>query len=96
MARAPIMQLPLHVILAAELGRKHPRRGHAAQPGSGPAGETCRSCRHAAAVRHASTYWKCGLMAKFWTGGAATDIKLGDPACARWQAVEAEPAEPAP
>lgn len=62
------------------------KQGYAAPPGSGPKGETCRSCEHA--VKRggvAGSYHKCNLMARFWTGGAGTDILLRAPACSRWE-----------
>lgn len=62
-------------------------RGHAAPPGTGPAGETCKTCQHYAHVQHASSYRKCGLMRARWTGGPGTDIRAGDPACSKWERV---------
>lgn len=61
-------------------------RGHAAPPGSGPAGETCKSCAHARATGGGNrTYWKCGLARRAWTGGPGSDIRLKDPACRLWE-----------
>jgi hypothetical protein len=60
-------------------------RGYAAQPGTGPAGETCKSCRHLYRNRLAKTYLKCALMQAVWTGGGATDVKARAPACRRWE-----------
>ena len=60
------------------------RRGHAAQPGTGPEGETCKTCKHYVRKRMAKVYRKCGLMQEHWTGGAGTDIRAGDPACEKW------------
>jgi hypothetical protein len=66
--------------------RKTPKpSGHAARPGSGPAGETCKTCGHLARVRHAKVYLKCGLMEEFWTGGGKTDVRARDPACRMWE-----------
>lgn len=62
-----------------------PRRGYAAQPGSGPANETCRSYIHSTANQMANTYWKCALMRDKWTGGRGTDIVLKSPACSKWE-----------
>jgi hypothetical protein len=70
----------------AILGRKTPqRKGYAAPPGSGPEGETCKTCKNL--VRHcggAKTYLKCGLMRAIWTGGYGTDILSKAPACRLW------------
>jgi hypothetical protein len=58
-------------------------RGHAAPPGTGPAGETCRSCQHYMLRQMAGTYRKCGL--RDWTRGPGTDIRASDPACEKWK-----------
>lgn len=60
--------------------------GYAAPPGTGPEGETCKTCKHIYRKRLAGTYIKCDLMRAIWTGGGGTDIKAGSPACARWEA----------
>jgi hypothetical protein len=60
--------------------------GYAEMPGSGPAGETCKSCRHLACRELAKRYYKCGLMRPVWTGGRGTDVLLRSPACRRWGA----------
>jgi len=60
-------------------------RGHAALPSTGPAGETCRTCRHLYRRQYAKTYLKCGLMQIHWTGGTATDVRARDAACRRWE-----------
>jgi hypothetical protein len=68
-------------------GRKSPMpRGYAAAPGTGPAGETCGTCRHLARHHCARSYPKCRLMEAVWTGGAATDVRVRSPACRRWEA----------
>lgn len=59
-------------------------RAYAAHPGSGPRGETCRTCAHSYGRQFSKTYWKCDLVKA--TGGAGTDIKLRSPACSRWEA----------
>lgn len=59
-------------------------KGNAAPIGSGPKGETCRTCVHATSRTFAKTYWKCGLVKA--TGGPATDIRLKWAACSRWEA----------
>lgn len=61
-------------------------KGHAAPIGSGPAGETCRTCAHARCIKFAKTYHKCALVKP--TAGPGTDIRLKWAACARWQKKE--------
>lgn len=63
--------------------------GYAEAPGSGPDGETCKTCKFATAHQHAKRYWKCILRQRFWTGGAGSDIKLKSPACSRWESKDA-------
>ena len=63
-------------------------RGHAWKPGTGPSGETCKTCKHYTVKMMSKAYRKCGLMRANWTGGAATDIKASDPACVKWEAAE--------
>lgn len=59
--------------------------GYAAPPGSGPAGETCGSCKHLYRNQLAKTYLKCELMHASWTGGGKTDVRARSPACSRWE-----------
>lgn len=61
-------------------------RGYAATPGTGPAGETCRTCAHSC-ISHAYTrnHWKCELIKHRWTHGPGTDIRLKSPACHGWE-----------
>jgi hypothetical protein len=61
------------------------KTGYAALPGTGPAGETCKSCRHFSRHKQANTWFKCELMRALWTRGHGTDIKAGSPACRRWK-----------
>lgn len=68
--------------------RKTIPKGHAAPPGGGPAGETCKTCRHLTRRVHAKSYLKCGLMRKHWTGGTGTDVRSRDAACRHWEGVE--------
>src|ERR1043166_2106187 len=60
-------------------------RGHAAPPGTGPAGETCKTCEHYTLRKWAKAYRKCGLMREHWTSGGRTDIRARDPACRLWK-----------
>lgn len=59
--------------------------GYAATPGTGPLGETCRTCKHLVRKQFSRAYLKCALMEAVWTGGPGTDIKAGSPACAHWE-----------
>ena len=69
-----------------KLKRRDPiPHGHAAIPGTGPEGETCRTCRHLERREFAKTYLKCGLMRSYWTGGGGSDVRAKDPACRRWE-----------
>lgn len=61
--------------------------GHAWKPGTGPAGETCGSCKHLYRKRMGKTYFKCELTRSHWTGGKATDIRARDAACKKWGSV---------
>ena len=64
-------------------------RGYPAPPGTGPEGETCKTCEHKTTKPGvAGRYLKCELMYEHWTGGAGTDIKAGSPACRNWEAIK--------
>lgn len=80
-----LMVLPPSALKARRLSKKH---GHAAPPGTGPEGETCKTCKHLSGWRMSKTYLKCGLMSAHWTGGEGTDVRAGDKACRRWERVE--------
>ena len=63
-------------------------------PGSGHRlagnGETCRTCVFLVRQSQANTWFKCGK--GVITGGEATDIRVGWPACVLWQsAAERKP-----
>lgn len=60
--------------------------GYAAQPGTGPAGESCGSCAHCCAKVRGKTYYKCELMMAAWSTCRSTDVLVGSPACERWTA----------
>lgn len=84
-----LMELPEHVQAAAALARRMKWRGHAAQPGTGPKGETCGGCEHRTfRLGGVRAYSKCGLAKGRWTHGSGSDIRLRDPACSRWQRKE--------
>lgn len=70
---------------AAALARQLKKGSYAAVPGTGPAGETCKSCTHIYRLQMANTYLKCALTRAHWTGGPGTDIKAGSPACSKWE-----------
>jgi len=64
-------------------------RGYAADPGTGPEGETCKTCRFKMRKPGvAGHYLKCEIMREHWTGGAGTDIKASSPACRYWEKIE--------
>lgn len=64
-------------------------RGHAWKPGTGPEGETCKTCAHYTLRQFGGTYRKCGLMRAHWTSGPKTDVRASDPACLKWSSDEA-------
>ncbi len=70
-----------------------PLKGYAAEPGTGPPGETCGSCRHHRVIRYSKSYHKCEEFKNQggkWTGGPGTDIRVRSPACRFWEAGEAQ------
>ncbi len=69
-------------------GKRKPTQanGYAAPPGTGPAGETCRSCAHyTRRSRGGRAYLKCWLSRYCWTNGPGTDIRASSLACAVWE-----------
>ena len=61
------------------------RNATPAKPGTGPEGQTCRTCFFRTAITYRdTTYNKCAKMEKAWSHGAGTDIRLKWPACAEW------------
>jgi hypothetical protein len=64
--------------------RRH-KTGHAAKPGTGPTGKTCRTCKHRYRRRASKVYQKCGLMRHVWTSGPGSDIRASDSACSYWE-----------
>lgn len=69
----------------SRLFRKGPQpRGYAAPPGTGPAGETCKTCAHLFRNEMSKTYLKCSRNRANWTGGKASDILARAPACRLW------------
>lgn len=66
-----------------EPGPKNKVRGYAAHPGTGPAGESCRTCKHLGGHSRGRRWYKCSLVKM--TLGPGTDIRLKSPACWRWE-----------
>jgi len=75
---------PISVLKSARRGVT----GYAYPPGTGPSGETCKTCRHLTVRRFANRYYKCGLVRA--TGGPATDVRLKSPACRAWEPEQKE------
>jgi len=72
-----------------EIDLKAPQKvpkGYRAPPGSGPEGETCRTCAYIKVNQQSRRYYKCGLVPM--THGPATDIRLKSPACSFWRQQE--------
>lgn len=63
-------------------------KGYAKPPGSGPKGETCKTCANyrVIASRSNKTFRKCELLRAHWTSGPGTDIKASAAACSLWTA----------
>lgn len=80
-----LMTLPPSALAAR---RKSNKRGHASPPGTGPKGESCKTCAHVVRKGMSKTYLKCGIMRAHWTGGGATDVRSGDAACSQWSALK--------
>ena len=85
-AQAPVPSQMSLMTLSDHVAKVAPKvRGHAAMPGTGPKDQTCGSCgsmmRKTSAAK---TYTKCSRTQSKWTGGAATDVRLKDPACSKW------------
>lgn len=69
--------------------RKDPTpAGYYAPPGTGPDGETCKTCRHLTRHRFARVYHKCGKASATWTGGKKTDVLVRSPACQGWEPMQ--------
>jgi len=73
---------------AGKKKRKDVPKGYAAPPGTGPEGETCKSCEHSYYHEYAKRYWKCALVKP--TRGIGTDIRLKWAACRHWAAKKLE------
>lgn len=63
---------------------EYPRSAYPRKPGTGPQGESCRTCKYLFTKHYGSkNYYKCFLMHE--TNGPGTDIRLKSPACKRWE-----------
>ena len=65
--------------------RRRPR-GHDKPPGTGPAFETCGSCRNL--IRRCEgnrVVRKCWLMNQKWNRGISTCVRVRDAACSLWE-----------
>lgn len=62
-------------------------RGYADKPGTGPAGETCKSCQHSySGGTGRGGFPKCALTRACHTSSRRTDILMGAAACSKWAA----------
>jgi hypothetical protein len=88
----PLTQEPTPQLEASGKKKRKPTRpnGYAAQPGTGPEGETCGTCKHHCQIRYSRTYHKCGLIRHLWTGGPGSDILVRSPACRSWEAADGQ------
>lgn len=74
------------LLAKSKKGRKPTQpKGYVAPPGTGPDGETCKTCRHIYRNQMSKTYLKCGLNRAAWTGGPGSDIRASAPACRMWE-----------
>jgi hypothetical protein len=78
--------VPAEVARGKRKKRKDPvPRGYARIPGTGPKGETCGTCNHAACKHLArKRIYKCVCNYPRWTNGRGSDIVLKSPACILW------------
>ena len=60
------------------------KRGYVSPPGTGPAGETCRTCRNARPVDCNSRVWFCDMVPDSRADRGA-EISLATKSCGRWQ-----------
>jgi hypothetical protein len=72
-------------------GKSTEAAGYADVPGTGPEGETCKTCDCLVLKDgYSKRFYKCRLMARVWTGGKKTDVLVRSPACSQWRAAEPE------
>lgn len=80
---------PLTLDEASKRGKHYVKpNGYAARPGSGPEGETCKTCQHLTYRRFTKSHPKCGLNQANWTNGRGSDVLVRSPACQLWEAKE--------
>ncbi len=60
-------------------------RAYAAEPGTGPEGESCKTCNFYSLIHYSRDYRKCGLRVASWTHGPGSDILASSPACSKWE-----------
>lgn len=66
--------------------RSYAARGYARRPGSGPDGETCKTCGHCCKLhRDGWAGYKCAVIRHRWSRSPATDVALRSPACEAFQ-----------
>ncbi|NVJ90855.1 MAG: hypothetical protein HWE34_04315 [Methylocystaceae bacterium] len=65
---------------------KSEAKGYAWHPGTGPDGETCKTCRYPVDCGCNRTFYKCEMNKARWTNSRRTDILLKAPACRHWEA----------
>lgn len=71
------------IVTVAQRGKHYVQpKGYAAMPGTGPAGESCGTCKNRERWRR---YSKCKLVRGRWTHGRGSDVLAGAPACSRWE-----------
>ena len=80
------------IALTGKAKRDETPKGYPAPPGTGPDGETCRTCANAIGTQGRSRriFWKCLLLKHRWTNSYGTDIRLKSPACRQWVEHEKE------
>lgn len=76
---------PLPPPIGSDKRKKTKPNGYAAAPGTGPKGETCKTCRYYSGHRRTKIYRKCELTRAKWTGGPGSDILARSPACHYWE-----------
>ena len=87
----PILPSPFELklnaerIRAKEIKNKIPR-GYIATPGTGPKGETCRTCQHVVRVRlMGEQRLRCGLNQAKWKKTNRSRVIPTSPACSQWE-----------